>query len=147
MNRIYIYLDYHSLINHSPVAEYFGLVRTRDGWMASLTRWTWVWVNSGSWWWIGRPGVLLFMGSQRVGHDWATDLIWLQIKLQWTIMYRFLCGHKFSFLWNKCSNVQFYLVSLIKLLNYFPENLYHFSFPPTLYEIQILRVPTNIWYF
>ena len=47
-----------------------------DGWMASLTRWTWVWVNSGSWWWTGRPGVLRFMGSQRVRHDWATDLIW-----------------------------------------------------------------------
>ena len=47
-----------------------------DGWMASLTRWTWVSVNSGSWWWIGSPGVLRFMGSQRVGHDWATDLIW-----------------------------------------------------------------------
>ena len=38
------------------------------------TRWTWVWVNSGSWWWTGRPGVLRFMGSQRVGHDWATEL-------------------------------------------------------------------------
>ena len=47
-----------------------------DGWMASLTRWTWVWVNSGSWWWTGRPGVLWFMGSQRVGHDWATELNW-----------------------------------------------------------------------
>ena len=47
-----------------------------DGWMAWLTRWTWVWVNSGSWWWTGRPGVLWFMGSQRVRHDWATDLIW-----------------------------------------------------------------------
>ena len=47
-----------------------------DGWMASLTWWTWVWVNSGSWWWTGRPGVLWFMGLQRVGHDWATDLIW-----------------------------------------------------------------------
>ena len=47
-----------------------------DGWMASLTLWTWVWVNSGSWWWIGRPGVLRFMGSQRVGHDWVTYLIW-----------------------------------------------------------------------
>ena len=45
-----------------------------DGWMASLTRWTWVWVNSGSWWWTGRPGVLRFMGSQRVGHDWVTEL-------------------------------------------------------------------------
>ena len=45
-----------------------------DGWMASPTQWTWVWVNSGSWWWTGRPGVLRFMGSQRVGHDWATEL-------------------------------------------------------------------------
>ena len=40
-----------------------------DGWMASLTQWTWVWVDSGSWWWTGRPGVLQFMGSQRVGYD------------------------------------------------------------------------------
>ena len=47
-----------------------------DGWMDSLTRWTWVWVNSGSWWWTGRPGVLRFMGLQRVGHDWATELNW-----------------------------------------------------------------------
>ena len=47
-----------------------------DGWMASPTRWTWVWVDSGSWWWTGRPGVLQFMGSQRVGHDWATELNW-----------------------------------------------------------------------
>ena len=44
--------------------------------MASLTQWTWVWVNSGGWWCTGRPGVLRFMGSQRVGHDSATDLIW-----------------------------------------------------------------------
>ena len=43
-----------------------------DGWMASLTRWAWVWADSGSWWWTGRPGVLQFMRSQRVGHDWAT---------------------------------------------------------------------------
>ena len=47
-----------------------------DGWMASLTQWTWVWVDSGSWWWTGRPGVLRFMGSLRVGHDWATELNW-----------------------------------------------------------------------
>jgi len=44
--------------------------------MASLTWWMWVWVNSGGWWWTGRPGTLRFLGSQRVGHDWATDLIW-----------------------------------------------------------------------
>ena len=48
-----------------------------DGWIASLTRWTWVWVNSGSWWWTGRPDMLWFMGSQRVGHDWAIELNWL----------------------------------------------------------------------
>jgi len=47
-----------------------------DGWMASLTRWMWVSVNSRSWWWIGRPGVLWFRGSQRVGHDWVTELNW-----------------------------------------------------------------------
>ena len=50
--------------------------RGRDGWMASPTRWTWVWVNSGSWWWTGRPGMLQFMGSQRVGHNWGTELNW-----------------------------------------------------------------------
>ena len=49
-----------------------------DGWMASLTRWTWVWVNSGSWWWTGKPGMLWFLGSQRVGHDWATELNWTE---------------------------------------------------------------------
>ena len=47
-----------------------------DGWMASPTRWTWVWVDSRSWWWTGRPGVLQFIGSQRVGHDWVTELNW-----------------------------------------------------------------------
>ena len=49
-----------------------------DGWMPSLTQWTWVWVNSGSWWWTGRPGVLQFMGSQRVKRDWVTE----QLKIQ-----------------------------------------------------------------
>ena len=47
-----------------------------DGWMGSLTQWIWVWVDSGSWWWKGRPGVLQSMGSQRVGHNWATELNW-----------------------------------------------------------------------
>ena len=48
-----------------------------DCWMASPTQWTWVWVLSGSWWWTGRPGVLWFMGSQSVRHDWATELSWM----------------------------------------------------------------------
>ena len=47
-----------------------------DGWMASLTQWTWVWASSGSWWWTGRPGMLQSMGSPRVGHNWATELNW-----------------------------------------------------------------------
>ena len=42
-----------------------------DGCMASPTRWTWVWVKSGNWWWTGRPGVLQFMGLQRVWHNWG----------------------------------------------------------------------------
>ena len=49
-----------------------------DGWMASLTRWTWVWVNSGSWWRTGRPGVLQFMGLQKVRCNWATELNWTE---------------------------------------------------------------------
>ena len=51
-----------------------------DGWMASLNRWTWVWVNSGSLWWTGRPGKLRLMGLQIVGHDWVTEL-----KLNWSL--------------------------------------------------------------
>ena len=54
--------------------------------MASLTRWMWVWVNSGRWWWTGKPGVLRFMGSQRVRHDWATELNW----------YIYILGKKYS---------------------------------------------------
>ena len=50
--------------------------REWDGWMASLTQWTWVWASSGSWWWTGKPGVLQSMGLQRVGHNWATELNW-----------------------------------------------------------------------
>ena len=42
-----------------------------------ITQWTWVWVNSRSWWWIGRPGVLQSTGSQRVGHDWTIELNWM----------------------------------------------------------------------
>ena len=47
--------------------------RGLDGWMTSPTQCTWVWVNSRSWWWTGRPGVLRFMGLQRVGLNWATN--------------------------------------------------------------------------
>ena len=53
-----------------------GIGRGWDDWMASSTQWTWVWVDPRSWWWTGRPGVVQFMGLQRVGHDWATELSW-----------------------------------------------------------------------
>ena len=59
-----------------------------DGWMASPTWWAWVWINSRSWWWTGRPGVLGFMGLQRVGHDRATELNWITcniVHLWWSI--------------------------------------------------------------
>ena len=52
-----------------------------DNQMASLTQWTWIWVNCRSWWWTRRPGVLRFMESQRVGHDWATELNWTELKV------------------------------------------------------------------
>ena len=52
-----------------------------DGWMASLTQWTWVWVNSRHWRWTGRPGMLQSMGLQRVGHYWVTEQ--LTIYLEW----------------------------------------------------------------
>ena len=58
-----------------------------DGWMTSLTQWTWVWVDSGTWCWSGRPGMLQFMGLQRVGQNWATELNWgcvLAWKIPWT---------------------------------------------------------------
>ena len=62
--------------------------------MASRTPWTWVWVNSGIWWWTGSPGVLRFMGSQRVGHDWATELNW----------WGFISGLSLLFHWSKCAS-------------------------------------------
>ena len=52
-----------------------------DGWMASQTKRTWVWASSGNWWWTAKPGVLQSMWLQRVGHDWATELNWLNNKI------------------------------------------------------------------
>ena len=67
-----------------------------DGWMASPTQYTWVWVNSGSWWWTGRPGMLWFMGLQRIGHDWATKLSWTEL-----ILLKSFPGHLRVWLWIK----------------------------------------------
>ena len=77
-------------------AEGEGDDRGWGGWIASPTQWTWVWVNSRSWWWTGRFGMLQFMGSQRVGHDWATELNWTGVPgkpysiSQWSEIYSFV---------------------------------------------------------
>ena len=59
-----------------------------DGWMVSPTQWTWFWVNSGSWWWTGRPGMLQSMGLQRVRDDWATELNWC-LPVTWALLSSF----------------------------------------------------------
>ena len=69
-----------NLISKELVHTNHNAIKAEICWMASPTQWTRLWVNSGSWWWTGRPGVLWFMGSQRVGHNWATELNW---KTHW----------------------------------------------------------------
>ena len=65
--------------------------RGSDGWAASLTKWTWLWVNSGSWRWTGRPGVLQSMGWQGVGHDWATELNCTELRCDADTWCFYLC--------------------------------------------------------
>ena len=67
-----------------------------DGWMASPTQWTWVWINSRNWWWTRRPGVLQSMESQRVRHNWATELNWTE-DLNHLMSQNELVVHVFSF--------------------------------------------------
>ena len=64
-----------------------------DGWISSLTRWAWVWINYGSWCWTGRPGVLGFIGLQRVRHNWATELSWTEYVYyrDWEVQ---ICNHQ-----------------------------------------------------
>ena len=76
--------------------------------MASPTQWRWVWVNSRSWWWTGRPGVLRFMGSQSVRSDWETELNWTDID--W--MQVLVCYHGFPVCY-------FYINNIISV---FPQN-------------------------
>ena len=72
-----------------------------DGWMASPTWWTWVWVNSGSWWWTGRPDILRFMGLQRVRHDWVTELNWTEsLSCVWPLRLPGLYPTRLFHLWD-----------------------------------------------
>ena len=66
-----------------------------DGWMASPTRWTWVWASSGNWWWTGKPSALQSMGSQRVRHDWVTELT------EWAPRWGCCCRSRAHFLENR----------------------------------------------
>ena len=84
-----------------------------DGWMASPTRWRWDWVNSRSWWWTGRPGMLRFMELQRVGHDWATELNWTEWCSLWVFIYFML--RQFS----SISSCFLYHVRILNFVVYF----------------------------
>ena len=93
------------LIWKDPHAGKIEVRRKRDGrrwdcWMASLSQRTWVWVNSRSWWWTGRPGVLWFMGPQRLGHNWVTQLT------DWVLI-NFTCGSLGNLLGTKKINTSF----------------------------------------
>ena len=87
-----------------------------DGWMVSPTQWRRVWVNSRSWWWTGRPGVLQSMGLQRVGHDWVTELNCKHIKCHW-IYWKIL---------SMCANGVFYYVKSFGQLRRERQTLYFF---------------------
>ena len=84
--------------------------RGRDGWMASPTWWMWVWVNSRSWWWTGKPGMLQSLGSQRVGLDWAIELNWdiLDLWQYWVTPAE----------WDIPSGGQSILLNLVSLLHF-----------------------------
>ena len=82
--------EFHEL--YSPWGHKEGMTEVWDGWMASLTQWTWVWASSRSWWWTGKPGRLQSMGSQRVRHDWETELNWRSWR--WSPHERKDCSYK-----------------------------------------------------
>ena len=98
-----------------------------DGWIASWTLWTWVCVNSWRWWWTGRPCVLRFMGSQRVGHDWATELHWTALNwTEWHVYHGKFCGF-YSLTMNLHMFIHIQMFELYFLINYeFPN-----KFPST----------------
>ena len=116
--------------------------------MASPTRWTWVWVNSGSWWWTGRPGVLRFMGSQRVGHDWATKLNW-NIYAWVPIFLHLLSNNVHYLIFNLCHSANalfcnFIIPGIFRIALYLTHHLcLSLSFPFMFFAFLIL----GCWYF
>jgi len=107
-----------------------------DGWMASLPQWTWVWVNSASWWWTGKLVVLQSMGSQRVRDDWATELNWTvlicQLPFNTTgkscIIFLFISQYFFVCLFWVYRKIHFWDVVSLKWIElYFPKD-FNWSF-------------------
>ena len=96
-----------------------GEDRGWDGWMASSTRWIWDWVDSRSWWGTGRPGVLRFMGSQRVRHDWATELNWTLIPVLVTILLHVTNKHWIETNWSKIKFSKF----IVKILEWIKRRM------------------------
>ena len=85
-----------------------GYDRGWDDWMLLPTRWTWVLVNAGSWWWTGRPGMLQSMGSQRVGHDWATELNWTELYFHSHLLTVTYIYTSFIQIWFKLNHVSIF---------------------------------------
>ena len=100
-----------------------GANRGWDGWIASPTRWTWVWVNSGSQWWTGKPGVLRFMRLQRVGHDWATELNWTERLMKLNIFPSTHLSFCISSVW-RCPFTHFLIGSFLtrEFWQHFPQS-------------------------
>ena len=95
---------------------------TTDGWMASPTRWTWVWASSEGWWWTGKPGVLQSMGSQTVRYDWVTELklqlpVWCLINLLDLFYLCFPMGRKQCQVLHDISATSVCILTLFKLQN------------------------------
>ena len=97
-----------------------------DGWMASLTQWTWVWANSGRQWWIGKPRVLQSMGLQRVGHDWENNNIFCY----------FMCLSGLI-LWNKWTSLFFNNQSICLFWNVQEESHNHCHSPALEYIFDV----------
>ena len=110
-----------------------------DGWMASLTQWTWTWVDSGSWWGTGRPGVMWFMGFQRVRHDWATELNWYILwkqkhKFAWSVP-KFKARKRFTKLFLMPSPWANFVLSFSKKSSFPQCQLPHILMKPALSKV------------
>ena len=109
--------------------------RRWEGWMASPTRWTWVWVSSGNWWWTGKPGVLQSTGLQRVGHDWAAALsICLQSHSSGLLCYTYLGTEwlllhyiKYMGLADDVDKIPFFVTLLVELVGLLHRKYWEFK--------------------